>query len=51
LPAQNGGSTIIGYQIQLDDGKAGPFKTVMGQDALSDFYMNLESEVLVKNLI
>jgi len=24
---------------------------VMGQDALSDFYMNLESEVLVKNLI
>jgi len=22
----------------------------MGEDALSDFYMNLESEVLVKNL-
>jgi hypothetical protein len=31
----------------LDDGKAGPFSIVMGENALSDFYMNLESEVLV----
>ena len=28
----NGGSEVIGYQMQIDDGRSGPFVTVMGAD-------------------
>ena len=34
----------------MDDGNAGPFKLVMGNDALNQYYINLETEVLVHNL-
>lgn len=29
-PSQNGGSMITSYQIQLDDGNAGPYTIVLG---------------------
>ena len=34
----------------MDDGNAGPFQLVMGNNALSQYYMNLETEVIVMNL-
>jgi|LauGreDrversion4_2_1035121.scaffolds.fasta_scaffold4258375_1 hypothetical protein len=34
----------------MDDGNAGPFRLVMGSNALSQHYLNLETEVLVMNL-
>lgn len=40
----NGGTEIIGYQIQLDDGNNGPFTTVLGQ---SD--NTLDTEVTVSS--
>lgn len=41
----NGGSTILAYQIELDDGKAGLYSVVLGLDELS-----LDTQVTVSNL-
>ena len=27
---QNGGTDVLGYQVQIDDGNNGPYKTVLG---------------------
>ncbi len=47
----NGGSPIIGYQMQIDDGKSGQFVTVLGADLDTPSLMTLETSVTVKGLI
>ena len=34
----------------MDDGNSGPFKIVMVNDAHNQYYLNLDTEVLVRNL-
>jgi hypothetical protein len=46
----NGGSEVIGYQMQIDDGQAGPFTTVLGADLDDPAAMTLETQVQVNNL-
>jgi hypothetical protein len=47
---ENGGTSIIGYLVQVDDGQAGPFSTVLGTEIESGL-LSLETEVLVKDLM
>jgi hypothetical protein len=47
---QSGGTTITGYQLQVDDGMAGPYTIVLGEDAERADKVSLESEILLKNL-
>lgn len=46
----NGGSEVIGYQMQIDDGRSGPFVTVLGADLDQPALMTLETQVLVNGL-
>lgn len=40
---QKGGSEILGYQIEVDDGKSGPYQIVLGEDANDPEAINLET--------
>lgn len=46
----NGGTEVIGYQMQIDDGKSGPFVTVLGADLTQPSMMTLETSVRVDGL-
>lgn len=46
----NGGSGILGYEVQIDNGLTGDFRTVLGSALNTPDFMSLETQVLVKNL-
>lgn len=46
----NGGSTVLGYEVQIDDGNTGEFRTVMGSTLDHPDQMSLETKVLVSGL-
>ena len=49
---QKGGSEIISYQIQVDDGQAGDFTIVLGDNAEEDpNLISLETEIKLSNLL
>lgn len=48
--SQTGGSAITGYQIELDDGMAGPYTVVLGENAQDPNYLSLETEVTIEGL-
>ena len=49
---QKGGSEIISYQIQVDDGQAGEFSIVLGENAEDDpNLISLETEIKLNNLL
>lgn len=45
-----GGADVLGYQMQIDDGKSGPFVTVLGADLDQPSKMTLETQVKVNGL-
>lgn len=46
----NGGSGVLGYEVQIDDGNAGDFQTVLGSSLDKPELMSLETYVWVSNL-
>jgi hypothetical protein len=49
--SENGGTTILGYQIEMDDGQAGPYSVILGENADDPNAINLDTEVLMTTLI
>jgi hypothetical protein len=48
--AQTGGDPILGYQIELDDGQAGEYQVVLGENTEDPEFNNLETLATVLNL-
>ena len=46
----NGGSDLLGYELQVDDGKTGPFVTVLGAGLSTPHLMSLETSITLSNL-
>jgi hypothetical protein len=49
--AMSGGSAVLGYEIQMDDGQTGQFHTVMGSTLQRPDLMSLETQIWVSNLM